>query len=86
MEIPGTIFFLTWCDIKVRYKQTMLGAAWAILQPMLTMIVFSIVFGGLAKLPSEGILYPIFSFTVNLLLYQRTMWKITKAPLGVPGA
>jgi len=57
------IFFMTWRDLKVRYKQTLLGASWAILQPFLTMIVFSIFFGNLAKVPSDGVPYPIFSFT-----------------------
>jgi len=56
------IYFLTWRDIKVRYKQTLLGAAWAILQPVFTMVVFSIFFGRLAKIPSDGIPYPIFSY------------------------
>lgn len=56
-------YFLTWRDIKVRYKQTVLGAAWAILQPFLTMVVFSIFFGKLAKLPSDNIPYPIFSYS-----------------------
>jgi len=49
--------------LKVRYKQTLLGASWAILQPFLTMVVFSIFFGNLAKVPSDGVPYPIFSFT-----------------------
>ena len=57
------IFFMTWRDLKVRYKQTLLGASWAILQPFLTMVVFSIFFGNLAKVPSDGVPYPIFSFT-----------------------
>jgi len=57
------IYFLTWRDIKVRYKQTVFGAAWAIIQPLLTMVVFSIIFGKLAKIPSDNIPYPIFSFT-----------------------
>lgn len=56
------VYFLAWRDIKVRYKQTALGAAWAIIQPFLTMVVFSIFFGKLAKIPSDGIPYPIFSF------------------------
>jgi len=60
------IFFFTWRDLKVRYKQTLLGAAWAILQPFLTMIVFSIFFGGLAKVPSDGVPYPIFSYAALL--------------------
>ena len=57
------IFFMTWRDLKVRYKQTLLGASWAILQPFLTMIVFSVFFGTLAKVPSDGVPYPIFSYT-----------------------
>src|SRR5689334_4194280 len=57
------LYFLTWRDIKVRYKQTIVGASWAILQPLLTMVVFSIFFGGLAHVPSDGIPYPIFSYT-----------------------
>lgn len=56
------LFFLTWRDIKVRYKQTLLGAAWAIIQPLFTMAVFSLFFGKLAKIPSDNIPYPIFSF------------------------
>ncbi|MBV7337001.1 ABC transporter permease [Chloroflexi bacterium TSY] len=57
------LFFLTWRDVKVRYKQTVLGVAWAILQPFLTMVVFSLFFGRLAKIPSDGVPYPIFSYT-----------------------
>jgi len=56
------LYFLTWRDIKVRYKQTVLGAAWAIIQPFFTMVVFSLFFGQLAKVPSDGIPYPIFSY------------------------
>ena len=56
------LYFLVWRDIKVRYKQTVLGAAWAILQPFSTMLVFSLFFGRLAKMPSDGIPYPIFAF------------------------
>src|ERR1017187_1273107 len=55
------LFFLTWRDIKVRYKQTALGAAWAIIQPLFTMLVFSLFFGRLAKVPSDGIPYPLFT-------------------------
>jgi lipopolysaccharide transport system permease protein len=57
------LYFLTERDIKVRYKQTLLGAAWAIIQPFMTMVVFSLFFGRLAKVPSDGIPYPIFSYT-----------------------
>ncbi len=63
-EFRELLYFLTWRDIKVRYKQTILGAAWAILQPFLTMVVFSLFFGQLAKISSgSNIPYPIFSFT-----------------------
>ena len=55
-------FFLIWRDVKVRYKQTVLGAAWAILQPLLTMVVFTLFFGKLAKVPSDGVPYPIFAY------------------------
>lgn len=56
------LYFLSWRDVKVRYKQTVLGVLWAILQPFFTMLVFSIFFGKLAKVPSDGIPYPIFAF------------------------
>ncbi|MBA2244213.1 MAG: ABC transporter permease [Gemmatimonadetes bacterium] len=55
-------YFLVWRDIKVRYKQTVLGASWAIIQPFFTMVVFSLFFGRLAGIPSDGVPYPIFSF------------------------
>jgi lipopolysaccharide transport system permease protein len=61
-EYRELLYFLTWRDIKVRYKQTVLGAAWAILQPFFTMVVFSLFFGKLAGVPSDGIPYPIFSY------------------------
>jgi lipopolysaccharide transport system permease protein len=60
------IYFMTWRDLTVRYKQTLLGVSWAILRPLLTMVVFSIFFGGLAKMPSDGVPYPIFTFTALL--------------------
>ncbi len=56
------LYFLTWRDVKVRYKQTVLGAAWAVIQPLSTMVVFSLFFGRLAKVPSDGLPYPIFSY------------------------
>jgi lipopolysaccharide transport system permease protein len=56
------LYFLTWRDIKVRYKQTAIGAAWAIIQPFCTMVVFSIFFGRLAKMPSDGVPYPVFAY------------------------
>jgi len=56
------LYFMTWRDVKVRYKQTVLGAAWAILQPFFTMVVFSLFFGRLAGVPSDGLPYPVFAF------------------------
>jgi len=61
-EYRELLYFLVWRDIKVRYKQTALGATWAIIQPFFTMVVFAIFFGYLAKVPSDGIPYPLFSF------------------------
>ena len=63
------LYFFTWKDLKVRYKQTAIGASWAIFQPLATMVVFSIFFGRLAKIPSDGAPYPIFVF-VGLLFWQ----------------
>ena len=61
-EYRELLYFLTWRDIKVRYKQTVLGATWAIIQPVFTMVVFSLFFGRLAKIPSDGIPYPLFAY------------------------
>ena len=61
-EYRELLYFLTWRDVKVRYKQTVLGAAWAIIQPLFTMVIFSFFFGKLARMPSDGIPYPIFSY------------------------
>ncbi len=57
------LYFLTWRDVKVRYKQTAIGIFWAVLQPLLTMLVFSLLFGRLAKIPSDNIPYPIFAYS-----------------------
>src|SRR5580700_203183 len=61
-EYRELLYFFVWRDVKVRYKQTVIGVAWVILQPLLTMGVFTIFFGRLAKLPSEGLPYPVFYF------------------------
>lgn len=61
-EYRELLYFLIWRDVKVKYKQTVLGAAWAIIQPFFTMVVFSLFFGRLAKVPSDGIPYPIFAY------------------------
>jgi lipopolysaccharide transport system permease protein len=60
------LYFLTWRDVKVRYKQAVLGIAWAVIQPLATMVVFTVFFGKLAKMPSDGIPYPIFSYAALL--------------------
>jgi lipopolysaccharide transport system permease protein len=62
-EYRELLFFFAWRDIKVRYKQTVMGALWAIIQPFFTMVIFSLFFGRLANVPSDGVPYPIFSFT-----------------------
>jgi lipopolysaccharide transport system permease protein len=69
------LYFLAWRDLKVRYKQTALGVAWAVIQPLMTMIVFTIFFGRLAKVPSDGLPYPIFSFCALLpwTLFSRAL-------------
>jgi lipopolysaccharide transport system permease protein len=65
-EYRELLYFLTWRDIKVRYKQTALGMAWVILQPLLLMLVFTMFFGRLVGLPSDGIPYPVFTYTALL--------------------
>lgn len=60
------LYFFVWRDIKIRYKQTAIGAAWAVLQPFLTMLIFSLFFGKLAHIPSEGLPYPIFYYSALL--------------------
>src|SRR5580692_9568779 len=61
-EYRELLYFFVWRDIKVRYKQTALGAAWAVIQPVFTMLIFSLFFGKLAKVPSDGIPYPLFAY------------------------
>lgn len=71
-------YFLVWRDVKVRYKQTIFGVAWAILQPFLTMVVFSLFFGRVVGISSDGIPYPIFSYT-GLLFWQLFSSSLSKA-------
>lgn len=66
-EYRELLFFLALRELKIRYKQTIMGASWALMQPFFTMIVFTLIFGGLAKMPSEGIPYPIFSYSGLLI-------------------
>ncbi len=78
------LYFLTWRDVKVRYKQTALGAAWAIIQPLFMMLVFSLFFGRLAKVPSDGIPYPIFTFCA-LLPWQLFAHALTESSNSLVG-
>lgn len=70
------MYFLTWRDLKVRYKQTVVGAGWAIFQPLMTMFIFTVFFGNLAKMPSDGVPYPIFVYTGLLF------WNFFSSALG----
>jgi len=72
------LYILIWRDIKVRYKQTAVGAAWAVIQPFFAMVVFSLIFGRLAKIPSEGLPYPIFAYSA-LLPWQFFAKALTEA-------
>jgi lipopolysaccharide transport system permease protein len=79
------LYFLTWRDVKVRYKQTALGAAWAIIQPFFMMVVFSLFFGRLAGVPSDGIPYPVFSFC-GLLPWQLFAHALTESSNSLVGS
>ena len=78
------LYFLTWRDIKVRYKQTALGAAWAVIQPFFMMVVFSLFFGKLAGVPSDGIPYPVFAFC-GLLPWQLFAHALTESSNSLVG-
>ena len=70
------VYFLVWRDVKVRYQQTILGVAWAVLQPLVTVAIFTFVFGRLAALPSEGVPYPVFALAALL------PWQLFSAAVG----
>jgi lipopolysaccharide transport system permease protein len=94
------LYFLIWSDLKLRYKQTSLGAVWAVLQPFLTMVVYSIFLGRLARVPSDGIPYPVFVYTalvpwtffanalsqssLSLIRYERVITKVFFPRLIIP--
>lgn len=96
------LYFLIWGDLKLRYKQTVLGAAWAVIQPIITMVVFSVFLGKLAGVPSNGIPYPVFTFSalapwtyfsnafgqasLSLVRYERVIKKVYFPRLVVPSA
>jgi lipopolysaccharide transport system permease protein len=84
-EYHEILYFLIWRDIKVRYKQTALGAAWAIIQPFFSMVIFSLFFGQLAKVPSDGVPYPIFSYTA-LVPWMFFANGLNQAPYRVVGS
>src|SRR3989344_4756928 len=75
-QYRGLFYFLAWRDVKVRYKQTVFGVGWAVLQPFIMMVVFSIIFGKIAKIPSDSIPYPVFVYTGLLL------WNLFSSSLG----
>ena len=77
-EYRELLYLLTWRDIKVRYKQTALGGAWAVLQPVMLMIVFSLFFGKLLNAPSDGVPYPVFTFCA-LLPWQLFAYALTQS-------
>lgn len=78
------VFFLAWRNIRVRYQQTVLGMLWAVIQPFMTMIVFSLFFGGLAQIPSDGVPYPVFSFTalVPWALFSTSITQSAQSLVG----
>jgi lipopolysaccharide transport system permease protein len=80
------LFFLAWRDVKIRYRQTALGAAWAVIQPLFTMLVFTLLFGSgkITKIPSEGIPYPIFAYSALLLwtYFAVTLGGATSSLIG----
>lgn len=84
-EYRELLYFLIWRDIKVRYKQTVLGAAWAIIQPFFTMVVFSIFFGRLAKVPSDGLPYPVFAYCA-LIPWQLFSHALTESGNSLVGS
>jgi len=79
------LYFLVWRDVKVRYKQTVIGAGWAIIQPFVTMIIFTIFFGNIAKIPSDGVPYPIFSYS-GLLLWIYFSTSVSSSSNSVVGS
>src|SRR4029079_2671511 len=81
------IFFLALRDIKVRYKQTVFGALWAVLQPFTSMVIFSVIFGRIAQMPSDGIPYPVFSYAalVPWMFFANSVTKASNSLVGNAG-
>ncbi len=84
-EYRELLYFLVWRNVKVRYKQTVIGAAWAIVQPLMTMVIFTIVFGNFARIPSDGLPYPIFAYTA-LLPWTYFAQAISRSGLSLVGS
>ncbi len=84
-EYRELLYFLVWRDIKVRYKQTALGVAWIVLQPVVSMVVFSVLFGGLLKVPSGGVPYPIFAYAA-LLPWNYFASSLTRSSTSIVGS
>ena len=84
-EFRELLYFLTWRDIKVRYKQTALGAAWAVIQPVFTMLIFSLFFGKLGKMPSDNIPYPLFSMA-GLVPWTFFVYGLTQSSNSLVGS
>lgn len=83
-EYRELLYFLVWRDIKVRYKQTAIGAIWAVLQPLLTMMIFALIFGRFAKIPSDNVPYPIFAFA-GLLPWTYFSQAISRSGMSLVG-
>ena len=84
-EYRELLFFLVWRDLKVRYKQTALGVAWIVLQPVVSMVIFSLLFGGLLKVPSGGVPYPIFAYAA-LLPWNYFATSLNKSSTSLVGS
>ena len=82
LEYRELLYFLIWREVKIRYKQAALGVAWAVLQPVLTMVIFSVVFGRFAAMPSDGLPYPIFAYCA-LLPWQLFTFSLTESSASV---
>lgn len=84
-EYRELLWFLVWRDVSIRYKQAVLGVGWAVIQPLMTMVVFTVVFGRLAQLPSDGLPYPVFTFAA-LLPWQLFAGALQRAGTSVVGS
>lgn len=84
-EFRELLYFLSWRDVKVRYKQTLIGAAWVVIQPVVTMLIFTAIFGRLARIPSEGLPYPVFAFA-GLLPWHLFAGGLQRSILSLVGS